>query len=62
MGFVYRVLQILKALWMVMSEAINILRNLHTFFFFLGGGCEFYHRLMYIAPSSDSSLQTHNLT
>ena len=33
------------------------------FFFFVwgGGGQEFYHRFMYIAPSSDSSLLTLNL-
>ena len=28
MGFVYRVLQILLALWIVLSEIINILRKL----------------------------------
>ena len=28
MGFVYRVLWILKALWIVLSETINILRDL----------------------------------
>ena len=28
MGFVYRVLWILKALWIVLSETVNILRNL----------------------------------
>ena len=29
MGFVYRVVWVLKALWSVLSETINILRKLH---------------------------------
>ena len=29
MGFVYRVVRVLKALWIVLSETINILRKLH---------------------------------
>ena len=29
MGFVYRVVWVLKALWIVLSETINILRKLH---------------------------------
>ena len=29
-GFVYSILWVLKALWIVLSETINILRNLHT--------------------------------
>ena len=65
MSFVYRVSWILKDLWTVLSETINILRNLHkqkNFFFFLGGGpWKCYHRFMYIAPSSDHSLLVINL-
>ena len=51
MGFVYRVLWILKALWVVLSETFKVLGG-------GGGGCpwEFYHRFMYISPSSDHSL------
>ena len=63
MGFVYRVLWILKALWIVLSETINILRNLHkkkrTYSF--GMPQEFYHRFMYIAPSSGEPLPNLNL-
>ena len=29
MGFVYRVVWVLKALWIILSETINILRKLH---------------------------------
>ena len=56
----YRVLWILIALWIVLSQPINILRNLQQQKF---GGCpqEFYHIFMYIAPSSDHSLLTPNL-
>ena len=47
MGFIYRVLWIVKALLIGLSEAINILRNLEEFFFFFffGGGefQEFHH-------------------
>ena len=61
MGYVYidRVLWILKALWIVLSETINILRNLKK----ENGGCpqEVYHRFMYQASSSDNSLLTLNL-
>ena len=39
---------ILKALWIVLSETINILRKLGG-----GGGWELYQRFMYKAPSSD---------
>ena len=60
-GFVYRVLWILKALWIILSETINILRNLHTLTKFR---ChrEFSHTLMYIAPSSGHSLITPKLS
>ena len=48
MGFVYRVLWVLNLVWIILSETINILRNLQKLKF---GGCpEFYH--IYIAPSS----------
>ena len=49
-------------MWFVLSETIDILRNLHqkklTF-----SGCprEFYHRFIYIAPSSDLSLLSLNV-
>ena len=51
MGFVYRVAWVLKALWIILSETINILRKLQKITF---SGCppKFYHILMYIAPSS----------
>ena len=48
MGFVYRVVWVLKALWIFMSETINFLRKLQ----FLGCLRKFYHRVMYRAPSS----------
>ena len=55
MGFIYRldgVLWILKALWVVLFEPINILRNLwknnNTIF---GMPRDFYRRIMYIARS-----------
>ena len=41
MDFVYRVLWILKALWIILSETINILKKIakkQQHFFFLGGG------------------------
>ena len=34
MGFVYRVVWVLKALWIILSETIHILRKLHLIFFF----------------------------
>ena len=29
MGFIYRIVWVLKALWIILSETINILRKLH---------------------------------
>ena len=53
MGFyLYRVVWVLKALWIVFSETINILSKLHIKLTFLGCPRKFYHRVMYIAPSS----------
>ena len=50
MDFVHRVLWILRALWIVLSETVNILlRNL--LFFFGGGGQEFYHSYGYLHNS-----------
>ena len=51
MGLVYRVVRVLKALWIFLSETINFLRKLHKTNFF-GMPLQFYHRVMYIAPSS----------
>ena len=51
MGFVYRVVWALKALWIFLSETINFLRKLHKTNI-LGCPRKFYHRVMYIAPSS----------
>ena len=50
MGFVYRVVWGLKALWIILSETIDFLRKLHKTL--LGCPRKFYHRVMYIAPSS----------
>ena len=60
MGFVYRVLWILKALWIDLPETINILRKLQENKI---SGCprKFYHRFMYIAPSSGELLPNFNL-
>ena len=55
-GFVCIVLWILKALWIVLSEAVSILRRKKR----LECSGEFYHRFMYIAPSSDYQLLTLN--
>ena len=54
--FVYRVLWIPKALWIVLSQTINILINK-----ILGCPQEFYHRFTYIAPSSGHSLLNLNV-
>ena len=51
MGFVYRVVRVLKALWIFLSETINSLRKLHKTNIF-GMPPKFYHRVMYKAPSS----------
>ena len=52
MGFVYRVVWVLKALWIILSETINILRKLHKTKTFSACPRKCYHRVMYIAPSS----------
>ena len=59
MGFVYRIVRVLKALWIVFSETINILRKLHKNNIF-GMPRKFYHRVMYIAPSSGHELLSFN--
>ena len=51
MGIVYRVVWVLKALWISLSETINFLRKLHKTNI-SGMPPKFYHRVMYIAPSS----------
>ena len=50
-GFVYRVVRVLKALWILLSETIYLRKNCIKLTF---SGCprKFYHRVMYIAPSS----------
>ena len=52
-GFVYRVVWVLQALWIFLSETINFLRKLHKSLklTFLGCPPKFYHSVMYIAPS-----------
>ena len=60
MGFVYRVVWILKALWIVLPETINILRKLPRTNI-LRCPPKFYHRFMYIAPSSGGPLPNFNL-
>ena len=45
------VIWVLKALWIILSETINIWRKLHKTKYF-GMPPKFYHRVMYIAPSS----------
>ena len=61
MGFVYRLLWILEALWIVLPETINNLRKLHTKNNILGYPWKFYHIFMYIAPSSGEPLPNLNL-
>ena len=57
MGIVYRVLWVLKSLWIILSETISILRKLQQKkLTFLGCPRKFYHRFMYIAPSSGEPL------
>ena len=46
MDFVYRVLWILKALWIVLSETINILRKVGNFFFGGDAPQKIYQRFM----------------
>ena len=57
-----RVLWVLKALRIVLAEAINIFRKLlKTNILRDAQGWTFYHRFMYIAPSSGHSLLNCNL-
>ena len=60
MGFVYRVVRVLKALWIILSETINILRKVQKLTF---SGCprKFYHRVMHIAPSTGHISLTFNM-
>ena len=53
MGFDYRVVWVLKALWIFLSKTINFL-NIENCIKRTFSGCprKFYHRVMYIAPSS----------
>ena len=51
MGFVYRVVWVLKAQWIFLSETINFWENCIKLTF-LGCPPKFYHGVMYIAPSS----------
>ena len=55
-----RVLWIVKALWIVWSETINILRYLQ-FKTFLGCPRQFHHRFMHIYPSSGHSFVNLNV-
>ena len=59
-GFVYWVLWILKALWIVLSKTINILINLQPKILFPPTPPpppqEFYSGFIYIVPSSECSL------
>ena len=61
MGFLYRVVWVLKALWICLSETINFLRKLIKLTF---SGCppKFYHRVMYTAPSSGHISLNFNMT
>ena len=68
MGFIYRVVWILRPLWIILSEIIKILRNLHPPkkikpTQFLGCLQKYCHtcRFIYIAPSSNCSLVTLTL-
>ena len=60
MGFVHRILWILKALWIVLSETINNLRNLKKKRFRVALQ-QIYHRVIYIVPSSGHSLVNLNI-
>ena len=61
MSFVYRDTGVLKALKIILSETINILRKLKKKkLTFLGCPRKFYHRVMYIAPSSGHILLNLN--
>ena len=66
MGFVYRILLALKALWIVLSEPISILRKLHKTNYIQDAPPpkkrnKHYYRFMYIAPSSGRELLNFNL-
>ena len=63
MGFVliYRVVWALKALWIISSETINILRKLRRKKK-LGCPRKCFHRVMYIAPSSGHEWLNLNLS
>ena len=50
MGFVYRVVGVLKALWIFLSETVNFLRKLHLTKHFWDAPEN--STMMYIAPSS----------
>ena len=54
--FVYRVVGVLKALWIFLSETINFLRKLHKTM-----PPKFYDRVMYIAPSSGNISLNFNM-
>ena len=64
MCFVYRVTLVLKALWFILSETVNILRKLANCKKITFSGCprKFYHRVMYIAPSSGHILFNLNFS
>ena len=53
MGFIYRFLWILKAVWVILSQTIISFWEFCKKHKFLGYPWEFYHRFMYIAPFSD---------
>ena len=53
MGFVYRVVRVLKALWIFFSETIIFFGENCIKLIFSGCPRNFCHRVMYIAPSSD---------
>ena len=59
MGFVYRFWWILKSLWIILSEIINILRKKRKKIFEIP--LRIYHRFMFIAPCSDGSLLNLNV-
>ena len=58
--FVYRVVWVLRALWIILSETINMLRKLHKTNIF-GMPQKICHMFMYIAPSSGHELFNSNL-
>ena len=52
MGFIYRVVRVLKALWIFLSETINFSEKIAIKLTFSWCPRKFYHRVLYIAPSS----------